>query len=180
MDPEFRKEVIELAKVIDDMDYYQILQIRQKAFTQEIKKAYFKQSRKFHPDKYYNEDPRLLAVITKIFKRIAEAYKILSDQDRRALYTKSISGPNRKKMLRFNPKLIEAEQKEKEDEGQTAMGKKYYQMAKDGIRNKDYKSAKINLQLAMKMEPKNETFKKRMDEINEIMEMARRAKKKPK
>lgn len=169
MDPEFKKQVIQFAKTIDDMDYYEILGVRQKAFTQEIKKAYFKKSREFHPDKYFNEDPRLVAVISKIFKRIAEAYKVLSDQDKRALYTKSINGPNRKKMLRFNPKLIEAEQKSKEDEGQTPMGKKYYQMAKTAMNNKDYKSAKINLQLAAKMEPNNATFKSRLEEVEDLL-----------
>jgi len=178
MDAEFRREVIELAKTLDDMDYYEILKIRQKAFTQEIKAAYFKQSRTFHPDKYFNEDPRLVAVITKIFKRIAEAYKTLSDQEKRVAYTKSISGPNRKKMLRYNPKLIEMDkQGGKEDEGQTAMGRKYYQMAKDCIRNKDYKSAKINLTLAIKMEDNNQTFKDRLKEVEDIIAEARKKKK---
>jgi DnaJ-class molecular chaperone len=176
MDVEFKKEVIELAKVIDDQDYYEILKVKPKAFTEEIKAAYFRQSRLFHPDKYYNEDPRLVAVINKIFKRITESYKVLSDQEKRAAYTKSINGPNRKMMLRYNPKLIEDDKKGPEDEGQTTMGKKYYQLAKSGIQNKDYKGAKINLQLAMKMEPNNHTFKDRMAEVDEMLAMQKKKK----
>jgi DnaJ-class molecular chaperone len=176
MDPEFKKEVIALAKVIDDLDYYEILKVKPRAFTEEIKRAYFHQSRLFHPDKYYNEDPRMVAIIAKIFKRITEAYKVLSDQEKRAAYTKAISGPNRKMMLRYNPKLLEEGQKGPEDEGQTAMGKKYYQLAKGALQNKDYKSAKINLQLAVKMEPNNQTFKDRLMEVDEMLNMQRKKK----
>ncbi len=174
MDPEFKKEVVALAKVVDEMDYYQILKVKEKAFTEEIKNAYFKQSRIFHPDKYYNEEQALQNMVTKIFKRISEAYKVLSDQDKRAAYTRAINGPDKKKHLRYNKRLLEQSQKEAEDEGQTAMGKKYYQLAKTGIMNKDYNSAKINLQLAAKMEPNNQTFKKKLAEVDELIKMRKK------
>lgn len=179
MDPEFKKEIISLVKLIDEMDYYQILKAKQKAFTEEIKKAYFNQSRIFHPDKYFNEDPALVEMISKIFKRICESYKVLSDQEKRVTYTKSINGPERKKFLRYNPKLVESVKKgHPVDEGKTAMGKKYYQMAKTSLRNKDYNSAKINLQLAAKMEPQNLTFKEKLEEVESVIKM--RKKNKPK
>jgi len=165
-----------LSKAIEDMDYYQILRIKENAFTQEIKNAYFRQSRHFHPDKFYNEDPEFQKQVTKIFKRISEAYKVLSDEEKRAVYTKSVKGPDRKKFLRYNPRIIDEAQKEQEDEGQTPMGRKYYQMAKTSIQNKDYNSAKINLQLAAKMEPGNRTFKKKLDEVEELMKEVRRRK----
>ncbi|MFO8056970.1 MAG: J domain-containing protein [bacterium] len=175
MDPQFKKEVMALARIIDEMDYYQILKVKQKAFTEEIKRAYFKQSRLFHPDKYYNEDPALVNLVTKIFKRMNEAYKVLSDPRKRPVYTRAINGPQREKFLRFDPKMMEnAGAKEKEDEGQTAMGKKYYQMAKTAINNKDYNAAKINLQLASKMEPNNKTFKSKLQEVEETLKMRKK------
>ncbi len=174
MDPEFKSEVMALSKAIDEMDYYQILRVKDNAFSQEIKNAFFRQSRQFHPDKFYNEDPKVQAMVTKIFKRISEAYKVLSDQEKRVAYTKLIKGPERNKFLRYNPRLIEEAQKSKEDEGQTAMGKKYYQMAKMSMQNKDYNSAKINLQLAIKMEPGNQTFKRKLAEAEELIKMKRK------
>jgi len=176
MDSEFQKEVAALAKVIDDLDYYQILKVKENAFNQEIKRAYFKQSRIYHPDKYYTESPEFQKQVNKIFKRIAEAYKILSDEDKRALYTKAVKGPDRKKFLRYNKKLLEQSAREKEDEGQTQMGRKYYQLAKTAMNNRDYNSAKINLQLASKMEPANETFKKRLEEVEAMLKQARKNK----
>ncbi len=175
MDPQLKKEVMSLARIIDDMDYYQILKVKQNAFSEEIKRAYFKQSRIFHPDKYYNEDPALVALITKVFKRINEAYKVLSDPLKRPVYTRAINGSNREKFLRFDPKMMEeAGQKEPEDQGQTPMGKKYYQMAKTAMNNKDYNGAKINLQLAAKMEPNNKTFKAKLQEVEETLKMRKK------
>lgn len=175
MNPEFKKEVTALAKIIDEMDYYQILKVGQRAFSAEVKRAYFDQSRIYHPDKYYNEDPALLAMVTKVFKRISEAYGVLSDPKKRAAYTRAINSPNRKQFLRFNAKLLEQQPGgAPEDEGQTAMGKKYYQMAKTAMTNKDYQSAKINLQLAAKMEPDNQTFKAKLAEVEETLKLRKK------
>ncbi|GAI03956.1 unnamed protein product [marine sediment metagenome] len=58
-------------------DYYQILGISQSASPEEIKKAYRKLAHKHHPDKGGDE---------KKFKEIAEAYQVLSDQEKRAQY----------------------------------------------------------------------------------------------
>jgi curved DNA-binding protein CbpA len=100
---------------------------------------------------------------------VCEAYKVLSDPDKRALYSKLINGPERQKYLRFDIRLLKAEAEKKEDEGSSPMAKKYYKMAKTAIANKDYKAAKINLQLAIKMEPNNQTFQDKLKEVNEIL-----------
>ena len=62
-------------------DYYDILGVQRNADGQEIKKAYRKIALKFHPDK--NPDDK--AAEDK-FKEAAEAYEILSDQQKRAQY----------------------------------------------------------------------------------------------
>jgi curved DNA-binding protein CbpA len=169
MDEEFKRQITGLSKVIDDLDYYQILKLDQIAFEEDIKAAYFRESRLYHPDKFFNEPHEVQLQVNTIFKRVLEAYKVLMDKDRRALYTKNISGPDRKKYLRFDLRHLKQEAEKKEDEGQTPMGKKYYIMAKTAIQNKDYKGAKINLQLAAKMEPRNETFKEKLAEVESIL-----------
>jgi len=174
MDENFKRQVASLMKVMDDLDYYQILKLDQMAFDDDIKRAYFEESRLYHPDKYYNEPPEFQAKVTLVFKRVCEAYKVLSDQERRALYTKQISGPDRKKFLRFDPKVMEQEKAKKEDEGQTPMGKKYYLLAKAAIQNKDFKGARINLQLAVKMEPRNSTFAERLKEVEDTLAMRKK------
>ncbi len=62
-------------------DYYEILGVDKSASQNEIKKAYRKVAMKYHPDK----NPGDSAAETK-FKDAAEAYSILSDNDKRARY----------------------------------------------------------------------------------------------
>ncbi|NWI66066.1 DNJB5 protein, partial [Todus mexicanus] len=61
-------------------DYYKILGIQSSANEDEIKKAYRKMALKYHPDK--NKDPDA----KQKFKEIMEAYDVLSDSKKRAIY----------------------------------------------------------------------------------------------
>jgi molecular chaperone DnaJ len=62
-------------------DYYEILGVAKSATADEIKKAYRKVAMQFHPDR----NPGDKSAEEK-FKEAAEAYEILSDQDKRAQY----------------------------------------------------------------------------------------------
>ena len=62
-------------------DYYQTLGVSKSASAAEIKKAYRKMAIKYHPDK--NPDD---ATAEGKFKEAAEAYEILSDDNKKARY----------------------------------------------------------------------------------------------
>ncbi|CAH9119381.1 unnamed protein product [Cuscuta europaea] len=71
----------------DEDDCYDLLGISQNANSSEIKKAYYKLSLKFHPDK--NPDPESRAK----FVKIANAYEILKDEATREQYDYAIAHP---------------------------------------------------------------------------------------
>jgi molecular chaperone DnaJ len=62
------------------VNYYDILGVERHAGEKEIKFAYFKMAKKFHPDTNRNLDSR------QMFEMIAEAYDVLSDEKRRQEY----------------------------------------------------------------------------------------------
>lgn len=63
-------------------DYYQVLGVDKKASADEIKKAYRKLAVKWHPDK----NPNNKAAAEEKFKKISEAYAVLSDPKKREQY----------------------------------------------------------------------------------------------
>ncbi|MEN1785391.1 MAG: molecular chaperone DnaJ [Bacteroidota bacterium] len=62
-------------------DYYDVLGVSKGATAAEIKKAYRKKALEYHPDKNPGD-----AKAEEMFKKSAEAYEVLSDQDKRAKY----------------------------------------------------------------------------------------------
>lgn len=62
-------------------DYYDILGLSKNASEAEIKKAYRKKAIQYHPDKNPGD-----TTAEENFKKAAEAYEVLSDQDKRARY----------------------------------------------------------------------------------------------
>ncbi|RLD67836.1 MAG: molecular chaperone DnaJ [Bacteroidetes bacterium] len=62
-------------------DFYEILDVSKSATAEEIKKAYRKKAIQFHPDKNQGD-----ASAEEKFKQAAEAYEVLSDQNKRSRY----------------------------------------------------------------------------------------------
>lgn len=66
---------------MDFKDYYKVLGVQRKASADDIKKAYRKLARKYHPDINPGSDEA-----EGKFKEINEAYEVLSDTDKRGKY----------------------------------------------------------------------------------------------
>jgi molecular chaperone DnaJ len=64
-------------------DYYEILGIQKNASIDDVKKAYRQLAMQFHPDRVAPEKKK---EAEERFKEISEAYAVLSDQNKRALY----------------------------------------------------------------------------------------------
>ena len=69
-------------------DYYNTLNVSNNADEDQIKQAYRALAMKYHPDK--NPDNK---IAEEKFKRISEAYSVLSDSQKRKEYDLSMSNP---------------------------------------------------------------------------------------
>lgn len=63
-------------------DYYDVLDVPKNASDADIKKAYRKAALRWHPDK----NPESKDAAEAMFKAVAEAYEVLSDANKRAMY----------------------------------------------------------------------------------------------
>ena len=65
----------------DKRDYYEVLGVDKSASADDIKKAYRKLAKQYHPDLHPDDK-----VAEEKFKEINEAYEVLSDEDKKAKY----------------------------------------------------------------------------------------------
>ena len=84
-----------LSPAMEFRDYYQTLGLQRSASADEIRKAYRRLARKYHPD--VSKEPDAL----ERFKQMQEAYEVLKDPQKRAAYDQL--GANWKQGEQFRP-----------------------------------------------------------------------------
>jgi DnaJ-class molecular chaperone len=171
MDEAFEIEAQALAQILEELDYFQILKVGQNATPAEIKNAYYRESRAYHPDRFSTLPPgEMKENIGKIYKRINEAYVCLRDDTRRAKYLGDILGTDRQKKLRFVEASEQEMKKEKEQEvGQTPQGRKFFMAGLADMVAQRFAAAERNFKMALTYEPNNSNFKAKRDEAAKLV-----------
>lgn len=91
LDDRKRREVICIHDQLDDLDHFEFFGVGRDAERGEIKRAYFKLSKRFHPDKHFRKElGPYNAMLERIFQQITKAHRILADPTRRQTYEASL------------------------------------------------------------------------------------------
>jgi hypothetical protein len=84
------RRIDELFFSLDERDAFALLEVERSADKKEIKRAYFRLSKEFHPDRFFNKSlGPYKERLSKIFQSIKAAFELLSDDARRAAYEES-------------------------------------------------------------------------------------------
>ncbi|MBI4821281.1 MAG: DnaJ domain-containing protein [Deltaproteobacteria bacterium] len=169
-DPSFWPQLKDLARRIDSLDYYQILNLPSTAPVGQISAAYYGMARALHPDKFFHlPDNELKAAVNRIYKRITEAHGILKDDVKRKRYTEAINGPNRAQRLRFDESMeteTQDAQKAALKVAKTPKGDELWRGAQVDIRAGRFKDAHAKIKSALLFEPGNAELKKLLGELD--------------
>ena len=171
MDDTFEIEAAALAQVLDELDYFQILKVGQGANPNEIKTAYYRESRAYHPDRFYQlPNLDLKESIGRIYKRVNEAYVCLRDDVKRAKYLADVNGPDREKKLRFVEASEQELKKDKEQEiGTTPQGRKFFMAGLSDMAAQRFAAAERNFKMALTYEPANANYKAKAAEAGKLV-----------
>ncbi|HEY8495367.1 MAG TPA: J domain-containing protein [Myxococcota bacterium] len=153
-------EIRALAGILEELDYYQVLELAPDAPSSAVRSAYHAVSRRFHPDAHRDAPPEIQQQVARIAKRVAEAYSVLRDPRRRQVYDRQLAGDR----ARVRMPLVEAEaradrQRREQQEGRTPNGRRYFALAKADFARGDRVAAERNLKTALTFEPDNEVFR---------------------
>jgi curved DNA-binding protein CbpA len=179
MDQGFRIEVETLAAALDQIDYFGVLKLPRAAAPAEIKAAYYRESRAYHPDRFAAlADGELRALVGRIYRRINEAYTVLRDDRKRAKYLQDVTGPERARKLRFteaDEAQVKEDQKKKIEEqlGTTPNGRKFFAAALVEVKARRWDAALRALKSALVYEPENARFKEQLAAVEGELERTR-------
>ena len=92
LDVDLQREIFAFEAKLDRVGYHEILGVGRGADAREVKRAYFKLSKRYHPDRYFRREIGHCAErLDRIFKRVALAYELLSDPTTRAEIERSLA-----------------------------------------------------------------------------------------
>ena len=156
------------AERLDTLDYFELLGLPITASAAEVKRAFYRESRAYHPDRFFHlTDEFFKARVHDVYKRVTEAYYVLRDDVRRRKYLADVTGPERAMKLRFD-ELSEQEtraavkQQAAEQIGLNPKARQLFQNAMADLENGNLAAAERGLKMALTYEKENALYKEKL------------------
>jgi DnaJ-class molecular chaperone len=122
---------------LNQIDYFEVLQISRDATPADIKKAFYSESRAYHPDRFYQlESKELKDQVNELYKRFTES----SEAESKAAVKKE-----HEEQIGVHPK-----------------GRQFYQLGHNDFEAGRWSAAERNLKMALTYEPANARYKERL------------------
>lgn len=159
---------------LDRVSYYELLSVPPSANYDELQEAFHRFADDFHPDAHLGRPADEREAIATIFKRGAEAYRVLSDLPSRASYDEGLA----RGVLRADPSSRSSSRTRAAsasgagggrliDRVRTQAAKPFVVRAEELAKKGDAKQAKLQLVLAMHLDPGNEALERFAKELED-------------
>ena len=169
---EIRTLVEELFAGLERRSYYDFLGVAAGATAQQIQDAFYLRAEKLHPDRFFNlSDLELRNKIYEVYKRVAEAYRVLESPAARKEYDEGL-GTGQVRLLRQEREGLNLKQP---DEGiAQPQAKRFFRLGLDALHAKDLKGAHMNFSFALSMEPGNALIQAQVADLEKKLGIKKR------
>jgi curved DNA-binding protein CbpA len=157
---------------LEALDYYALLQVAPAASPDEIRRAFHRFAAKYHPDKFLagGADASKVERANQIYRRGAEAYKVLTDGPRRKQYDRQLGQGK----LRFDalaePTAEPAKLNSWPIKVKNPMARPFATKAEQAFKASDWGNAKVNLRMALSKDAGNSQIALLLAEVEQRMD----------
>lgn len=167
-DRKLRAQILSWLEVLDETSYYDLLGVLEIADDSAIRTAFHEFSQSFHPDSHRGAAPEIREAVTIIFKRGAEAYRVLRDPKSRAAYDLALAQGALRYSLTDGSRDSQGAQKGLEALCTTPGGKLHARQAERALSEGDLEGAKELLLKAQTAEGINFALQYKFQELFEV------------
>jgi curved DNA-binding protein CbpA len=162
-----------MTKSLDDVDYYGLLGVQPDASADAIKVGFRAFARRFHPDRFAGQ-PDHVAEATTVYRRATEAYRVLTNPEQRRYYDEQRAQGRTRLDLDAIRRSVRPSARPSGapaaavNEHFSARARPFVAQAEQALRAKNYKQARLNLQIAVQHDPNNENLKQKLAEVTAL------------
>jgi curved DNA-binding protein CbpA len=165
-----REAFLHWVATVDKKSYYDILRVAPNAPDEAIKQAFHAFALAYHPDRYVEHGADVVAAAQEVFKRGAEAYRILSRPQLRERYDKSLkAGKLRLDLNALSEPPPRPQGKTLEQVAKTKRGKDFALKADRLLSIGKLEDARLQLVNACQCEPDNAELAERLNLVYEAL-----------
>lgn len=167
-------EVAQYLEYLQDLNFYQVLQLPPEGDAADIRRSYFRLMREYHPDRFMKEqNPQTRDQLKEIFRILTRAYETLAHPQSRRQYDLTI------------PDFTGALEKEDDlafealwsgdigpgplPDANPDLAKSFYDSALSDFQNGHYEAAELNFKLAASLDPKEDSYQAGLAKTRRIL-----------
>ncbi|NCQ60495.1 MAG: DnaJ domain-containing protein [Myxococcales bacterium] len=149
---------------LERLDYYTLLGVEEGASVDAVRDAFHRFALKFHPDNHAVGPAEKRERATLIYRRGAEAYRVLLNPELRARYDQGL----RQGQLRLMPEETPSSGVRRSFGQPSTKARPFYRKALRALQEGDGQTARLNLRIAQGHDPDNALIAEKLAELDAL------------